>query len=555
MKIEIPKDGWGDVDGVPVVPRKWQEKALPILVRHYQSQNPSRGVVFAATGSGKAILIAALCACIQCDRDEVIVVSTSRQKLVRQIRKTLEDRLESYEFMSQKVVGSYFSDIKDGLDDRRVIVACNDSMKNLAHALSASGKRVAMFIADELHNTENKTMRSAYDTLMPMNTCGFSATPYLSNIKKGISNFDDVLVKYTIQEALEDKVVVPWKVVGWEGGKTDLDTACLTLMKEQGGRGIVNAVSIDDAEQFSKRACDEGYPVKAVHSRRSDKENEEIINEMISGKIKAICHVDLLTEGADIRPLLFLCMRRVVGSRNRFVQELGRGIRSYTDPVTGEEKTHLTILDPHDLMSVHKMTHQACLSGDADLDDLEKDNEPEGKRLERILQQQCFNVVRAVTEAKAGKAPLSSAPLASYLSQLCSVFDTFGLMEKPISSREWRRAPASEKQVRSMQNLKWALGREQVPSMHRTALEILTTTGAVMTRGIASDLISIEMSLAEKSQWPKFDQLDKVVKEGLERHANRKAKPKATFNPVMQQQVGHKLEQGVLFENSKWKTK
>ncbi len=548
MKISNPNNGWGLREGAVVVPRKWQESALVALINHYQKPNPSRAVVFAATGSGKALLISQFCACIECDSNEVVVVSTPRQKLVRQLRKTIEDRLESDEFMSPKNVGAYFSDTKDGLDDRRVIVTCNDSMKNLAEALSIQGKSCAVWLADELHTTENNSMKTAYEALLPRMALGFSATPYLSNVKKGISSFDEVIVKFSIQQALEDGVVVPWKVVGWENGETDLDTACIELMRAQGGRGIVNAVSIADAEQFSKRASDEGYAVRAVHSQQSDKENDEIIAEMISGEINAICHVDLLTAGSDIPELLFICMRRVVGSRNRFVQELGRGIRSYTDPETGEKKTHLTILDPHDLMSVHRLHHQACLSGDFDPDEIAMDEEPESKKLERSLQQQCFSTMRHLCAVKNGKEPLSLEPLATYLSQLCSVFDTFNLLEKPISSRDWRRASASEKQIKTMQNLKWSLGRKQVPSIHRNALEILTTVGQ-MNRGMASDLISIEMSLAEKSTWPKFSQLDQCVKDGLERHAKKKLnpnKPRAVLAPPGV--VGPKLEQGLLFE-------
>ncbi len=69
---------------------------------------------------------------------------------------------------------------------------------------------------------------------------------------------------------------------------------------------------------------------------------------------------------------------------------------------------------------------------------------------------------------------------------------------------------------------------------------------------MASDLISIEMSLAEKSTWPKFSQLDQCVKDGLERHAKKKLnpnKPRAVLAPPGV--VGPKLEQGLLFEGVK----
>src|SRR6187402_977153 len=237
MQIVNPSDGWGEL-----TPRSWQARALPIILEHYKKPRPARGVIHAVTGSGKSVLIAQLCACMVPDEDEVVVISTSRQKLVRQIRGTVKDRIETNEFMSEPAVGSYFADAKDIRN--RVIVCCNDSMKNLADALTKVGRRCALWICDELHRSESKTMKEAYDTLMPVLSIGFSATPYRANAKQGISNFDEVIFKYTIQEALDDKVIVPWVVKNWEGGETDLDTACLQMMKEAGDRGIVNSVTI-----------------------------------------------------------------------------------------------------------------------------------------------------------------------------------------------------------------------------------------------------------------------------------------------------------------------
>lgn len=551
MKISIPIDSWGICDDGPVTPRRWQSEALPIFVNHFNKQNPSRAVIHAVTGSGKARLIAQFAACIRPGPDEVIVVSTSRQKLVRQIRYTIKDRLEGDNFMAEEVVGAYFADCKDL--HCSVIICCNDSMIALAEALQKIGKGCCFWICDELHRSESKRMKTAYEKLAPTMACGLSATPYRASVKQGISNFDEVIYKYTIQDALADKnVIVPWITKAWEGDETDLDSACITMMKEEHGRGICNAVSIDDAVLFAKLCTENGLPAKAVHSKMTDKDVDDTIEELRVGTIQVVIHVDLLTEGVDIPWIEFLCLRRVVASRNRFVQELGRGIRYYIDKITGKEKQHLTVLDPHDLISVHKLTHEAVLSGDFDPDDLDDDNEDPGKKLERTLQQECFKVLKHLTQVKAGKEPMRSEPLASYLSQLCSVFDTFGLMEKPLASREWRRAPASQKQVQSMQNLKWSLSRKQVPTMHRTALEILTGHGTVMNRGMCSDLISIEMSLAEKSKWPKFEQLDKVVKDGLERHTNRKSRPKTEFKAVTQQ-PGRELEQGVLFDTGKKK--
>ncbi len=553
MKLWFPKDGWGERDNAPVVPRKWQDKALPVILEHYSKPNPSRAVVYAVTGSGKSIFIAQVCACIQTEGDEVIVISTSRQSLVRQIRDTVRERLEGNEFMATPMVGAYFTGSKDV--SQKVIVCCNASLANLADCLTKIGRRVCFWICDELHRSECKSMRAGADKLMADRALGLSATPFLANVKKAISNFDEVIVRYTVADGLADGVIVPWEVRNWEGGEVSLDEACLAMMKALGKRGVVNAVTIDDALAFAKYATDAGYIIKVVHSEMPHSEIADIIQEFRTEQIDAICHVDLLSEGVDIPEILHMTLRRVVSSRNRFIQEIGRGIRAYFNKATGEVKTHLTICDPHDLFGVLKLAgYVEALSGDADPDDMDVEGESEGKRLERTLQQECFSVMRHITQVKAGKEPLNTQPLASYLSQLCSVFETFGLMNKPISSREWRRATATQKQVTTMQNMSWAFKRKQVPSIHRTALEMMSKVGSMVSRGTCSDLIEIERSLIDHSTWPKFAQLDKSVKEGLERHAKRKSMPvipKTIFSGGATKIAGPVLEQGMLFGDLK----
>ena len=557
MRIVEPTDGWGMRDGKPIIPRKWQARELPRLISHFRQPNPSRAVVYAGTGSGKSILLAQLCAWMRRDKNETLVVSTSRQRLVKQIMKDIKNRLESDEFMAEEIVGSYWAESKQA--NSQVVVCCNDSLENLAMELERLGRTVPMYFCDELHRSESKSMKRAYERLRPTMACGFSATPFLAKESREISNFDEVVSHYTVGEALEDKVIVPWEVRAWEGREVDRDVACLEMMRACGGRGVVNADNIVDAEDFSKYCTEKGYSVSAVHSKQPEVENNRIIEEMRTGKIQCICHIDTLSEGVDLPHVAHLTLRRVVGSRNRFVQELGRGIRAYIDEVTGEAKERLIVNDPHDLFGVFRVAgYEAVLSGDGDPDDATDDSElSEGERLERTLQQECFSVMRHLVKAKNNNEPVQAEVLASYLSNLVSVFDTFRLLDRKISARDWRRAPASEKQVQAMQSMKCWLSRACVPQLHQTALKALTDFGTKMNRGMASDLISIEASLAEKKTWPNFSQLDKIAREGLQRHEKKRSggvapglKPHASGAPDMAA-TPQKLDviQGLLFDD------
>ena len=69
-------------------PRKWQARALP-RVLNALDRNVS-GVVRAATGAGKSVLIAEVCRMRARDQ---IVVTTPTQNLVAQLQATIQKRL------------------------------------------------------------------------------------------------------------------------------------------------------------------------------------------------------------------------------------------------------------------------------------------------------------------------------------------------------------------------------------------------------------------------------------------------------------------------------
>ena len=538
MKIVEPTDGWGLHKGAPAVPRRWQAAELPKILAHYRKPSPSRGVCFAITGSGKSILLAQFCACMKLEKDEVVVISTSRQKLVRQISQTIKDRLEGDEFMAPEVVGTYYADFKRA--DLPFVVSCNDSLERLADTLGVMGKKVVMWLVDEAHHAQSPRLLSAYQKLAPEKVIGFTATPYRTSEKEGLSTFDEVISRYTLENALADgKVIVEWSVHNWEGPECDRDLACLTMIREFcSDRVVCNADCIADAEAFAQYCDSQGWPSKAIHSKQSSSDNDKIIEELRTKQIKLVVYPDLIAEGCDYPWIKAMVLRRVVGSRTRFVQELGRGLRYFYDEETGEEKEFLTLIDVHDLLSVHKLTHKEVLSGDFDPDDVEDENESEGRKMERTLQQECFNAIRNLTLSKNNAEVFEVAPMNAYLSMLVSVFDTFGLINKKISARDWRRQPCTGKQVEAVDKMKYVFSKRQVPQLHRTALEALTGYTGKLNRGAVADLFDIQVSLAEKKQWPDFSQLDKVARTGLEKHQKKAGgHVAATTAPQRQQQT------------------
>ncbi len=383
------------------------------------------------------------------------------------------------------------------------------------------------------HKTEVKTLKDAYATLLPNTVLGFTGTPWRANEKESLSLFEKMIVDYGPAKAIADKnVVVPWRIIRWEDKRElCLDETCYEMTKNAVGPGMFNALTIADAVKFAGYLKLKGFPAEAVHSKMPKEDVKKILSNLQRGILRAVVHVNKLAEGADFPWLCWLCMRRPVTSRVRFPQEIGRVLR-FDDGIasgTGRVKTEAILYDPHGLFDVMKLTYEEVLGGDFIIDepDVEED---EGRRLNRQLEGRGFDLMRHLTEVKAGKQPLQTEPLAAYLTELVNAFDLCGLIDRKIASRSWRNEAVTGQQEKTVVNMRWVPNaRKCVPSIHKTALQILTGANetvdgerkkfaAKMNRGVASDLLSVLMSLADKKKWPNFSQLDKSASEQLEKH-------------------------------------
>lgn len=513
MKISMPSDIWGNIK-----PRAWQARALPKLISYYTAETPKAGVVQACPRSGKSKLMAQFAACCVLEPNEVIVVSTTTQLLVEQLEQTFRERLETGGFMAGAAkIGTFYTHGKDILTP--VIITCTPSVPELAKSLKAHNRVCAVWLADEMHRTGAKTIIEAYETLSPTIRCGYSATPYRADEEETLPLFDEVIpgCSYLAAEALKDNVVVPWRMVPWTGGEATLDVACIEMTDLATGPGMYNSMSIDDAEVFVKKLdahCEEKS--LAIHSKMPKAERKKRIEQLRTGQIRALVHVDMLREGVDLPWLRWICLRRPVRSRVRFVQELCRVMSS--SPETG--KTECVVYDPHGLIEEFKLNYKAALGGEYELD-VECDKKESEIALER-MQQMVFECMRELVEVKAGKKPLSTGPLEGYLRELVWAFDTCGLMNREVRSTFWRRQPSSEAQQKAIPKFKWVTGKNFVPRVHRAPLAELTGMTATMNKGACSDLMDIALSLANTKKWPDLKILDKSAEDAMKMYEENK---------------------------------
>lgn len=474
----------GDGSTPGLVLRRWQEEALPLALAALEGRR--NGVVAATTGAGKSIFLAALLlrwrAMHPHDPGSCIVVTTPSIKLVEQLADTLAEHLGT------TTVGRYYTKAKQY--KREVVVCCNASVPSLARVLADASIRISVWVADEAHKTESDTIRGAEGegncevtvTLQSDRRLGLTATPFRSEESERLSLFDEVVYRYPPADALRDGVIVPWRPVGWgdDRGEMSVDDACRILIDELGDRetrgpGVVNAYTIADAEEYAAKLTGWGIAAQPIHSEMSRDDQAKALAALKAGELDCLVHVAMLVEGVDFPWLRWMCLRRVVGARVRFIQEVGRVLRS------APGKTEAIVLDPNNLLGVFHLTYEEML-GWAE----EEDADP----TEAVRQQE-----EEDCEEKPGKAPpvvmaARVTALSRYVRQLHLALVAEGKAPPPTARPGlWRSDPATEKQ-------RYAVGRrasiaKRMDEDHAQFIRKIATASAVLTKGIASDLMEL----------------------------------------------------------------
>ena len=452
-------------------PRKWQAEALPIIVE--QLRQGKRPVVSAIMGSGKSVLIAELCnlALKKLKPNAHIVVCAPRQALVRQLSETISW------ICGEENVGQFYAYRKDR--DKPIVICCNASAVGFSDQKSRDN--VAMLVGDEVHSTESEMFKMAFERLRPACAVGFTATPFRSNEKESLSLWSECIFRYTAGDAIRDKVIVPWELIHYDGvGEDQVDEVCLSWLPTVDGPGIINAVDIKDATDFALYLHSHGYKVKAIHSKIHRHRREALIRRLKDGDLDALVHVSLLSEGVDMPWLKWIMLRRPVGAKVRFIQEVGRVLRCYPG------KEFACIYDPHDLFtkfglsSPEKIGELLEEEPDDELATIEKD------KLERSL-------VREIPPA------VAKGQVESWLCALHNVLVAHEIA-KPISDPdiEYRGDELiSSWQFSKIERMFWA--SRYLPTEERKEMKKLLENKQKMTYLMAHTTICILVGLASAS--------------------------------------------------------
>lgn len=337
-------------------PRGIQIEALYAL-ENSRAEGAVKGLVQAATGVGKTYLAA-----FDSANYKTVLFVAHREEILKQAATSFEN------VRCSKDYGFFYGKQKD--TDKSVIFA---SVATLGRAEYLTNKYFAedyfdYIVIDEFHHAVNEQYKRIVKYFKPKFMLGLTATPERMD-GKNIYELCDYNVPYEIslKEAINKGMLVPFHYYGIydetdysglhivrghydERELTDIykdnhkryDLIYKYYRKYHSKRALGFCCSRQHAEEMAGEFCKRGIPSAAVYSNADGEFSEErnkAIQQLYRQEIRVIFSVDMFNEGLDIAPLDMVMFLRPTESPIVFLQQLGRGLRTYRG------KEYLNVLD------------------------------------------------------------------------------------------------------------------------------------------------------------------------------------------------------------------
>lgn len=337
-------------------PRGAQIEALYAL-EESRLEGATKGLVHAATGIGKTYLAA-----FDSAKYKRVLFVAHREEILKQAATSFKNVRNSGDY------GFFYGKQKD--TDKSVIFA---SVATLGRAEYLDEKYFEKeyfdyIVIDEFHHAVTNQYKRIVNYFKPQFLLGLTATPERMD-GKNIYEICDYNVPYEIslKEAINKGMLVPFhyygiydetdysglRIVKGRYDEQDLNKAYIGnekryeliykyYLKYRSTRAMGFCCSRKHAEEMAKEFCKRGIPAVAVYSDADGKYSEErnkAIEQLKNREIKVIFSVDMFNEGVDIASLDMVMFLRPTESPIVFLQQLGRGLRTYRG------KEYLNVLD------------------------------------------------------------------------------------------------------------------------------------------------------------------------------------------------------------------
>ena len=337
-------------------PRGAQIEALYAL-EDSRKEGATKGLVQAATGVGKTYLAA-----FDSINYKRVLFVAHREEILKQAAISFKNVRNSDDY------GFFYGKQKD--TNKSVIFASVMTIgrKEYLNDKYFSRDYFDYIVIDEFHHAVNEGYKRIVQYFNPKFMLGLTVTPERMD-GKNIYEICDYNVPYEIslKEAINKGILVPFHYYGiydetdYTGihivkGKYDekelteiyknnnrrYDLIYKYYNKYPSKQALGFCCSRQHAEDMAREFSKRGIPSVAVYSNSDGEfsEDREIaINKLKNQEIKVIFSVDMFNEGLDIASLDMVMFLRPTESPVVFLQQLGRGLRTY------KNKSYLNVLD------------------------------------------------------------------------------------------------------------------------------------------------------------------------------------------------------------------
>jgi superfamily II DNA or RNA helicase len=305
------------------------------------------------TGSGKAVVLAAIAASASAKGRRVLVV-VHRRELLHQAAAKL------------KAAGVQHGFFAPGCAETDDIVQLG-SIQTLVGRLDRLPP-FDLIVLDEAHHAVAPQWARLLAAQPRVWVLGFTATPERAD-GKGLGKscggvFDGLVIGPSVAELITDgylvgtRVFVPPEVPDLSGVRIragDYDVAALAEMMDRpplvgnavehyaritpGLPAIAFCATVQHALDVAAAFRATGWRAVAVHGGMPTQERDEALTGLASGAQQIVCSCDLISEGLDVPSVGVVILLRPTQSLSLHLQQIGRGLR----PSSG--KQHLIVLD------------------------------------------------------------------------------------------------------------------------------------------------------------------------------------------------------------------
>ncbi|WP_461213056.1 DUF3427 domain-containing protein [Lacticaseibacillus sp. GG6-2] len=343
-----------------ITPNAMQQDALASLRRLREVEHAKRGLVVAATGTGKTYLAAF----------DVQQFHAKRVLFVVHREQILRKALTSF----REVLGGPRSDygILSGSQkdlSARYLFATVNMVSKLEICEQLGADAFDYIIIDEAHRVSQRVAgdkESMYQRLMkfyqPQFMLGMTATPERTDGTNVYEYFGYHLAyEISLLDALDNDLLAPFHYIGVtdyevDGHVIDDQTSLRYLVSDErvnyilaktmyygpragGLHGLIFVSRVEEGRELADKFNARGVHAVFVSAVDSVAAREDAVAKLTAGELQYIITVDIFNEGVDIPILNQIVMMRPTKSSIIFLQQLGRGLRKLPD------KESVTILD------------------------------------------------------------------------------------------------------------------------------------------------------------------------------------------------------------------